>query len=610
MTPVWRSDPNVPVLVDKRWRKRCDVIGKYLDRPDLLPATLARVEPRVWLFAIAATLACWQVLLLARLDGSSNRLVVDGLFWAAALTVLWQRRRELELRSDPVSTAIGAGLLGLLVAKSLSLFWFETTFLRLTPLLVFAGLVLVASGWRVWQYGRELGIFLLLVFPFEQLNGWLKNTANLSQLTAAVSNFMLHYVGFDVAREGIRLLLPSGSVIVGYECTGGEVILLLLELSLLFILVFPLTWRGRAGLLGGAIAIGFFLGTVRVGILAVLVHDSEKFDFWHGDPGNQIFSMVAMLGYGALCYWVHETVVLPATDAREAARQAALAGEDGAEGEGAGDEVAAGDRAGSARGDRDSGEEQIALGDALGAGSTGAPTRRGRVLGVAWGLLALAVAYMLLVPAAGARSVPPLAFPPQVTLPGWEQVATAPLSEIRPEDSRRFDLIRSGQEYQLQRAARGANRPVTAASEALTVQLRYVVGTLGNVDNMMQNQEIFPKGGFDDVEMRDAPSTGSYRVFHDGDRAYLSACIDPNGRSVATMGEFIANRRETVTPERLGGWLLGRHPLRDRRCLWAHLFAPLEGQSPQALYPTLETAWQAGYSQWQGLLPSYEGAAS
>ena len=97
---------------------------------------------------------------------------------------------------------------------------------------------------------------------------------------------------------------------------------------------------------------------------------------------------------------------------------------------------------------------------------------------------------------------------------------------------------------------------------------------------------------------------GFYTLFSDTKSAYLSACINPRGGSTVTRKQFTRNRLiYDLRPIRLWGWILGQHPLQDKRCLWTHLSIPLEDASPESLYSVLEEVWFDWYALWKSRFP-------
>lgn len=514
---------------------------------------ISKIEGRTWLFAIAATFTAWQAIVIGRGSGDGNRQLIELLFWCGALYLLWQKRQRLNLRSDRLSTFLGLFLLAVVFCKSLSAFTFESTFLRLIPLLAPLGLALLAAGWRrIGQFWRELLVVGLLAVPFERIGIWLENDVPFAEATAAVSNFFLHYVGFTTTRNGASLFLPSGSVLVNYACTGGSLIVLMLQLSLLFVLIFPLNWRWQVAMGAFSIVSGFILGCIRVGLLAVIVSSDALFKFWHGTAGNQIFSLIAMLVFGSWCHWVYESVVVPNLEKKQPEPASPLSN------------------------------------DRL-AGVPQSPT----LLAVTWASVAMVTVYTLLVPTAANRPVKPLNFPERLALTGWESGETEPLRETRPQADAVYNRVRSGQSYRY-----------FQAGIPLELELRYMITTSGDIHSYLRSQGLFPEAGFQHQEIRELPEIGTYKLFADQQQAYLSACINPDGSSTVTAEQFQRNRLvHDLRPHRLLPWLVGRASLPDRRCLWVHLSTPLQGDSRQVSYQRLEKAWQQGYPQWRSLFP-------
>lgn len=572
-----------------------------------------QLPPQFWLFAIAVCLTAWQFVLVGRITDDSNRQTVDLLFWLGVLMLLWQKRHRLNLESDRLSTGAGLLLLGLLFYKCITLFWFESLPLRLIPVFAPLGLALLASGWRgLRQYWREFIILSLLLIPLDKLDRFLEFQTPFNKITAAFSSFLLHYIGFNIARSGAILDLGDGrSVFVAYECTGGQIILLLTKISLLFVLLFPLTWRWRALMLSLPTGLGFIIGGIRVCLLAAVVDNEELFGFWHGPPGNQIFSLVSMLLYGAWCYHVHESVVLPleeklantqgvptasataasaatATGAEPGADLAALQLTPAMAGGGEPEITTGGPSARPPQDEARSPEPQLDI----------APKRAPRPLLIFVGsVIAVLTAYTFLVPTAGGRSHPPLDLPERIEWSGnWQFQASEALPVDVELTEERFERVRSARSYQYQNGQNGSAPGTTA-----TVELRYVTGSLGDIDGLLYAREI-DADSVGNRQIRELPGIGSYRLFTTDGKAYLTSCLNASGPSTTNSGEFLAVRKQhDPMAARLGPWLLGRDSLRDRRCLWVLLSVPLASPKadPSATYRQLEGLWQVGYADWQ-----------
>lgn len=257
-----------------------------------------------WLSGILLGLAALFLSLGWKHAGQLDRLLVDALFYAGIGRILWLKRERLVLDAGVISTVLGLALVLFAVGRSLREFWIEAVFLKVAPLVAFFGVALMASGFRgLRQYGREAVVLGLMVFFMSAFWPRLEGVVWFDHLTAFLAAFHLHYLGMEVAQSGAELALPSGAVRVSPACTGLPMTLLLLKLALLFVLVVPLRAWQRVGVPLAAIALGIFLGSVRVAVMAVSVSDRARFEFWHGDPGTEVFSTLAIVLMYLFCRW-------------------------------------------------------------------------------------------------------------------------------------------------------------------------------------------------------------------------------------------------------------------------------------------------------------------
>ena len=234
-----------------------------------------------------------------------DALVVDLLFYAGIAGLLWRKRERLSLEADAISTTAGLLLAAWVLFKSLSLFSFESLFLKLAPLPAFVAVALLASGFKgLRHYRRELLVLCLMIVPVKQFWSTGENVFNLEFATAKFAGFLLHYLGFDTAQEGAVVILPVGAVEVSVACSSVPMILLLLKLALLVVIVVPLRVPARIGLPLAALATGFVLGGVRVAVMAAVAADRTRFDYWHGPAGTQFFSTLAVVVFFALCAFI------------------------------------------------------------------------------------------------------------------------------------------------------------------------------------------------------------------------------------------------------------------------------------------------------------------
>ncbi len=257
--------------------------------------------PEFWLLAIGAGLMAIHFSLVWQSDVAEfqgNCFV----FWAAAASLVWRKRDELEFRSSLIASLIGIGLLAIALlrihlAPDLGLF------LRLFPLITGLGLALMASGFQnVRCYWREFAVFTLLAVPPTLLS----SIVDISPFTARFSTVLLWLGGFDVHRQGLYIFLSNGAAVEVYQgCSGIAVILQVLKFVGLALLLFPSTWLQRGVISIAGVAIAFFTNAIRVAILAILSAPGSKpaFDYWHDGTGSLIFSMLAVSMTGAICYF-------------------------------------------------------------------------------------------------------------------------------------------------------------------------------------------------------------------------------------------------------------------------------------------------------------------
>lgn len=269
-----------------------------------LPVVLVRLlqNSKFYLFGITVSLTALHLLLIWRVSGDADQLIISVLFWGAILRLVWQKRDILNLESDICSSFFGLLLIALVFYKSTSLFWVESSLVKIIPLIAALGSCLLASGIKgLKQYWRELIIVLLLCLPASLFTQIVDQLFQVGTLTAKFAVFVLWYLGFAVSRQGATIILPIGSVFVAPACTGISTALLLLKLSVIFILVFPTSWKQKILLAIAAILISFLVSGIRVAIIATAVANQEAFNYWHGGSGNQIFSTISILLFGLLC---------------------------------------------------------------------------------------------------------------------------------------------------------------------------------------------------------------------------------------------------------------------------------------------------------------------
>jgi cyanoexosortase A len=273
---------------------------------------LFKFDERVWLFASSVSLAIVYLNLIWKTTADMDRLTTESLFLVAILWLLWRKREQLIYNSNLFSSFLGFSLLGIILTKTISLFWFESTLLPLIPLFSGLALALIASDFKgLSQYGKELFFAWFLFFPTGVIGNFIDKLVHITILNAKLATYFLYYIGFNVANQSNQVLLSLPELgefkaVVDYPCAGVPMILLMLKLALLLICFFPLSKAQRILVPIVAIAIGFILGVIRVCILTLMIPEPAKFDYWHGSSGAQIFSTLAIVIFAGFCYWIVE----------------------------------------------------------------------------------------------------------------------------------------------------------------------------------------------------------------------------------------------------------------------------------------------------------------
>jgi len=257
-------------------------------------------SPKYWLLAIATGMIAIHLTLTWR----SNNVDVLGtslLFWGAGAILMWEKKDSLDLETELVSTLAGISILALVLLKSLSISGYDI-FLRFSPLISGLGLGLLASGFKgLKQYWQELLIVGFIAIP----PGLILKFIDVAPVTARFSHFMLHYLGVNVTRQGVHLIVANSSLEVASGCTGVGAILQLLGLGILVLLMFPTNLRQKILVLLSATVVAFVVNGARVALMTYLLafYGQKAFEYWHYGDGSLIFSMIAVGIFGLFCWF-------------------------------------------------------------------------------------------------------------------------------------------------------------------------------------------------------------------------------------------------------------------------------------------------------------------
>lgn len=255
-----------------------------------------------WLLAIAGGLIAIHLTLTWRLTGDSSRISTTILCWVAVFFLLSEKHHTLRLESGIFSSLLGLLLIGFVLLRNLFLTSIDS-FFDFSPFIAGLGLALLASGVKgLPQYWQEL----MIVFVFNLPVGLLVRTINISPLTAKFATTILSYIGFHPYLQGINILLPKGAVEVESGCSGMESITRMLQLSVLFLVMFPIDLTKKILVPVVAVLIAFVVNSFRVALMAILVAYSNPvaFEYWHKGTGSQIFILISSLVFGVFCYFV------------------------------------------------------------------------------------------------------------------------------------------------------------------------------------------------------------------------------------------------------------------------------------------------------------------
>lgn len=195
---------------------------------------------------------------------------------------------------------------------------------------------------------------------------------------------------------------------------------------------------------------------------------------------------------------------------------------------------------------------------------------------------------IILLPSQAGNLVSWFDFPDTVPLEGWKQINSQEI-QSKNQDHR----FLNGHHYQYQQN-----------QQQLDVKVWYLSRTNGDVNTFFQENIATLPTTQSKLTLNQDPELGFYGLGATPDRVYLSACINPSGKSTLTTSQFHTNLNTyNIKLSRVLLWLFGPYELRDQRCIWTVLSMPLESATATDIYPTLKTAWFDWYQWWQPNFP-------
>ena len=257
-------------------------------------------KQRFWYFAIAATFTVIYFSLVWQAD-DTGQLSMSLLFYFCVASLLKDKWGTLSFQKNwsAVCTSL---LLMIWILLNISTTTDDYT-VRLFPLISGLAIALLASGWfGLKQYWRELTIFFFLGVPSFLAYHFI----DISWLTAKFSTLLLWYSGFDILSQGTFMALRDGRAVeVVYDCSGIDMVNYLLGMSIICLIMFPISGLFKQLFipLAGSV-IGFVVNGIRVAIMVVLMKfDQAAFNNWHTGAGSYTFALLGVVLLGLL-YWL------------------------------------------------------------------------------------------------------------------------------------------------------------------------------------------------------------------------------------------------------------------------------------------------------------------
>ncbi|MGL5065448.1 MAG: cyanoexosortase A system-associated protein [Microcoleus sp.] len=208
------------------------------------------------------------------------------------------------------------------------------------------------------------------------------------------------------------------------------------------------------------------------------------------------------------------------------------------------------------------------------------------LLAVTLGGVLLVAGKSIFYPNSGDRATVEYNFPESVPLADWQMVESVPLQIAETSQ------VKVGRKYQYQKN-----------SISLEVEMRYVLGTNGDIASMMKGHTIL-KSSPGKLTVANIAGVGYHGILQQQNRLYLSSCINPRGGATVDAEQFRYNRNtQDLRFDRLVFWLLGKGNIQDQRCLWAQMSVPLDKTTPEAATKILETAWVSWHQWWYPRFP-------
>lgn len=277
--------------------------GDFTDFRNSLQQTFRKLE--FWLLATWVSLIAINVALQCRLGDNLDDTAMVILTWAVAVLLVIRNRHNFKFETTPSAIATGALLITWVLIKSLLTRRVYDILFILTPVMSTVGVALIASGWKgLKQYWQPILLTATLGTPVPFLFSAIEKFIPVNVFTAQFANSVLWYGGLKVVQQGVTILSPYGAVEVARGCAGLPPIFMLLRITLMFVLVFPVSRFNMWIMFPSAVAIAFIVNSLRVSLLVTISNQADLFKYWHDGDGSQIFSVISVSALLAFCNWL------------------------------------------------------------------------------------------------------------------------------------------------------------------------------------------------------------------------------------------------------------------------------------------------------------------
>lgn len=260
-------------------------------------------HPQYGLLALLAALLGGYLTLVWRI-GDLPHFAMSVLFLLAAATLTWENHPKFQYRQEWAGSLTGIGLIGWMLWQSLDLTHEHLPQISLLPFGSALAVALIASGFQgLLQYRRELAIMGFLGIP-----SLLLNLCDPSLLTAQFATTLLQQHGFNVVRQGARLILPVGTTEVLQDSSGMESMTYLLGIAVICLTLYPIAHFKKIVALLAAVLTGFIVNGARVALLALLAAPSDQpaFLYWYEGEGSLVFSIASIVLFAGFYWALHQ----------------------------------------------------------------------------------------------------------------------------------------------------------------------------------------------------------------------------------------------------------------------------------------------------------------